>query len=41
MAEVERVVDKFIGELQEQLVEKHITLDLTDAGPPLARPAWL
>src|SRR5262249_43462636 len=31
MADVERVVDKFIGELQEQLVEKHVTLTLTEA----------
>src|SRR4029453_3534836 len=29
MAEVERVVDKFIGELREQLIEKRITLDLS------------
>ena len=31
MAEVERVVDKFIGELQAQLVDKHVTLELTAA----------
>jgi ATP-dependent Clp protease ATP-binding subunit ClpA len=31
MADVERVVDKFIGELQAQLAEKHVTLTLTDA----------
>jgi ATP-dependent Clp protease ATP-binding subunit ClpA len=29
MAEVERVVDKFIGELREQLIEKRITLELS------------
>jgi ATP-dependent Clp protease ATP-binding subunit ClpA len=29
LAEVERVVDKFIGELQAQLAEKHVTLELT------------
>jgi len=26
-----RVVDKFIGELQEQLADKHVTLELTAA----------
>ncbi len=31
LAEVERVVDKFIGELQEQLADKHVTLELTAA----------
>jgi ATP-dependent Clp protease ATP-binding subunit ClpA len=31
MADVERVVDKFIGELQAQLVDKHVTLTLTEA----------
>ena len=31
MADVERVVDKFIGELQAQLVDKRVTLTLTDA----------
>ncbi|MFN8474799.1 MAG: ATP-dependent Clp protease ATP-binding subunit ClpA [Anaerolineae bacterium] len=29
---IERVVDKFIEELQAQLVEKHVTITLTDAG---------
>jgi ATP-dependent Clp protease ATP-binding subunit ClpA len=31
LAEVERVVDKFIGELQEQLADKHVHLELTAA----------
>jgi ATP-dependent Clp protease ATP-binding subunit ClpA len=31
MADVERVVDKFIGELQAQLVEKQVTIELTTA----------
>ena len=31
LSEVERVVDKFIGELQVQLAEKHVTLELTEA----------
>ena len=31
MADVERVVDKFIGELQAQLADKHVTLTLTEA----------
>jgi len=31
LAEVERVVDKFIGELQAQLTDKHVTIDLTEA----------
>lgn len=29
LAEIERVVDKFVNELREQLVEKHITVTLT------------
>jgi ATP-dependent Clp protease ATP-binding subunit ClpA len=36
MVDVERVVDKFVDELREQLVEKHVTIELTEA----AR-AWL
>jgi ATP-dependent Clp protease ATP-binding subunit ClpA len=31
LRDVERVVDKFIGELQEQLTPKHVTLELTVA----------
>ena len=31
MADVERVVDKFMGELQAQLVEKQVTIELTAA----------
>jgi ATP-dependent Clp protease ATP-binding subunit ClpA len=31
MADVERVVDKFMGELQAQLVEKQVTVELTAA----------
>ena len=31
MADVERVVDKFIGELQTQLIEKQVTVTLTTA----------
>jgi ATP-dependent Clp protease ATP-binding subunit ClpA len=31
MRDVERVVDKFMGELQTQLVEKHVTVELTAA----------
>jgi ATP-dependent Clp protease ATP-binding subunit ClpA len=31
MGDVARVVDKFIGELQAQLVDKHVMLTLTDA----------
>ena len=31
MADVERVVDKFMGELQAQLVEKQVTIELTPA----------
>jgi ATP-dependent Clp protease ATP-binding subunit ClpA len=31
MRDVERVVDKFIVELQEQLIPKHVTLELTPA----------
>ena len=31
MADVERVVDKFIGELRGKLIEKQVGLDLTDA----------
>jgi ATP-dependent Clp protease ATP-binding subunit ClpA len=30
LPEVERVVDKFIGELQGQLADKHVTLELTE-----------
>jgi ATP-dependent Clp protease ATP-binding subunit ClpA len=36
MVDVERVVDKFVDELREQLVEKHVTIELTET----AR-AWL
>jgi ATP-dependent Clp protease ATP-binding subunit ClpA len=35
-ANIERVVDKFINELREQLADKNVTLDLTEAGR-----AWL
>ena len=31
LADVERVVDKFINELQAQLVEKNVTIELADA----------
>ena len=31
LSDVERVVDKFIGELQVQLADKHVTLELTEA----------
>jgi ATP-dependent Clp protease ATP-binding subunit ClpA len=31
MADVERVVDKFIGELRLQLEEKHVSIELTEA----------
>ncbi|HEY9871071.1 MAG TPA: AAA family ATPase, partial [Candidatus Obscuribacterales bacterium] len=31
MDEIRKVVDKFMGELKEQLVEKKVTLELTDA----------
>jgi ATP-dependent Clp protease ATP-binding subunit ClpA len=30
MVHVERVVDKFVDELREQLVDKHVTLELTE-----------
>ncbi len=30
MVHVERVVDKFVDELREQLVDKHVTIELTD-----------
>ena len=36
LADVERVVDKFVDELREQLVDKNVTIELTEA----AR-AWL
>ena len=36
LAEIERVVDKFINELREQLVEKQITVTLTLAARVLA-----
>ena len=36
LVHVERVVDKFVDELREQLVDKHVTIELTEA----AR-AWL
>src|SRR5262245_35459898 len=35
-ANIERVVDKFINELRDQLAEKNVTLELTEAGR-----AWL
>lgn len=31
MDEIRKVVDKFMGELKEQLVEKNVTLEMTDA----------
>jgi ATP-dependent Clp protease ATP-binding subunit ClpA len=35
-ANIERVVDKFINELRDQLADKNVTLELTEAGR-----AWL
>ena len=31
LADVERVVDKFVNELREQLIDKHVTIELTEA----------